>query len=407
VFIVGAYTSFAQQDEEPCKLMLQNGLYKTFNFVRTSNFSQDLKTYFSSDQFKSDFKSSKWTGGISVVIEAVPISLNAGASDTEIDQFQSRVRSSTSLKVEQAFYDYALTTVPDVELARQYTECIEKSRKFGFKLYPTINDQDVSFVISYRKEFDADAMPKLLRLAVINASNVVSTAVVGQPITNNPVITANRDANKDLTLIFETDKGVVTYKVPSEAPGFNKDFPVGTIITSYLNWTEFQNITQNNATNPAGLFWTSRYSKWAPADGRPVPNSKFVTAASQLNIPDLRGMFMRGLNSFDSDEIAAVDPNRKDPDSRSRGSFQSDGFKSHNHGGRTGNDSPDHTHFLPGYKFNASYGGQNSQWLGRPNNGNDYHTDGASTRHQHDISSEGGNETRPKNVAIYYYIRIN
>ncbi len=102
---------------------------------------------------------------------------------------------------------------------------------------------------------------------------------------------------------------------------------VGTIISSFLNWTEFQIITQNNAANPSGPLWSSKYSKWAPADGRTVPNSKFSTAASQVNVLDLRAMFLRGLNSFDpNDEPAPVDPNKKDRDPRNRGSYQADLF---------------------------------------------------------------------------------
>lgn len=397
------------QDEEPCRLILQNGLYKTFNVVKTGNFFQDLKTYFSSDLFRQDFKASKWSGGVSVIVDAIPISLNVGSSESEISQFQERIRNAVNLTVQQNFYDYALTTVPDVELARQYTECVERSRKFGFKLYPTVNEADVSFVINFTKEFNTDPMPRLIRLNVINGINVVSTATVGQPIGNNHVVTADRDANRDLTLIFETDRGVVTYKVPAEPVGFNKDFPVGTIIASYLNWTEFQIITQNNANNPAGPFWTSRYSKWAPADGRPVPNSKFQTASSSASLPDLRGIFLRGLNTFDpSDEPSAVDPLRRDPDSRTRGSFQGEAFKEHNHHGRTGDDAPDHHHNMVGYVFNVDYGDDNTaENLAVPQNNFNQPTTGANTRHRHPISAEGGNETRPKNTAIYYYIRIN
>lgn len=390
--------TYSQVGSEHCRLILQGGLYKNLNIVKTGNFFQDLKTYFASSNFKQDLRDGKWGGSIGVVIDSVPISIGANASDSQISTFQQQITNATSLTVAQSFYDQVQMAVPDVELARQYTECLEKTAEFGFKVIPTVNERDVIFIVSYRKQNTVDAMPKVMLFNVKNGSNVSKSFNVGDFLQDSNAITSDRDPEKDLTLTLQTDKGTVVYPVPADPAGFNKDVPVGTIISSFLNWTEFQIITQNNAANPSGPFWSSRFSKWAPADGRPVPTSKFSTAASQVNVPDLRAMFLRGLNSFDpNDEPAPVDPNKKDPDPRNRGSYQVDIFAKHDHGG--GN----HSHETGIWNGAATtFGGpvfrfeDNNAQFRKP-------VKDSGTI----IKPEGGAETRPKNVAIFYYIRIN
>jgi microcystin-dependent protein len=140
-----------------------------------------------------------------------------------------------------------------------------------------------------------------------------------------------------------------------------------------------------------------------------------------FNAPDLRGMFVRGL-----DAGRGVDP------LRSLGSQQAFAMQAHNHGGNTGFfnaththsfsgttgvDSPDHTHTYnqdTGQAFGTGGGGATINKLTLSNTG------GASTRHthtysgttssgganhQHTITTEGTTETRPVNVAMNWIIK--
>jgi microcystin-dependent protein len=139
-----------------------------------------------------------------------------------------------------------------------------------------------------------------------------------------------------------------------------------------------------------------------------------------FNVPDLRGMFVRGL-----DAGRGVDP------LRALGTQQAFGVELHNHtgitggqsvghshafSGTTGVDSPDHTHGYQGY-INVNAGDTAGASAQGPQNKN---TTGASTRHTHAFSgttatnsvdhthtipSFGTTETRPVNVAMNYIIK--
>jgi len=87
---------------------------------------------------------------------------------------------------------------------------------------------------------------------------------------------------------------------------------------------------------------------------------------------------------------------------------QGDQNKSHNHGGLTGNDSPDHTHkyqhfYLdnPDHSYGVAWG--DATW--HPGYTSES-TGGASTRHIHCINSEGGTEARQKNFTVRIWERI-
>jgi len=167
----------------------------------------------------------------------------------------------------------------------------------------------------------------------------------------------------------------------------NHLLPVGTIISSYLNWDEFQNVTDNNSLCIDFLFH-SKKSFWSPCDGRILdPESKLSLASTNLTkVPDLRGLFLRGFNIMDENEsgygITVVEDG--DPDNhRIRGQRQNDDIKKHSHS----------------YDVNKNdIDGSNSGTSKDP-----------AKKHFKTESTgiSGGEETRPKNMAVYYYIKIN
>ena len=139
---------------------------------------------------------------------------------------------------------------------------------------------------------------------------------------------------------------------------------------------------------------------------------------STFNIPDMRGEFIRYW-----DDGRGVDSGR------GFGTVQGSDFASHNHntgnvsadhihGGNTGNVSNDHSHYYnhaninntpkqPGPEnilnrnsFGANTGGINN------NHFHGFDTGGISNDHSHNVGADGGGESRPRNIALSYFIKF-
>ena len=140
------------------------------------------------------------------------------------------------------------------------------------------------------------------------------------------------------------------------------NLPVGTIVASYLSPRQMK---ENYG------------DEWVLANGDEVSTkTAFYALTGKTKLPDLRGVFIRGLNVHRND-------GKQDPDGQNRaaGDYQPDDFMKHNHSITTAG------------IWHRSFKGEN----GSPR-----------TAHQGDgyTGDNGGKETRPGNVALYYYIKI-
>lgn len=136
---------------------------------------------------------------------------------------------------------------------------------------------------------------------------------------------------------------------------------VGDIIHSML--TEEQFILENGGG-------------WILADGRDVTGSKYATVTGNTTVPDMRGQFVRGKNNGRND-------GQENPDGDVvLGASQSDGNKSHNHA------HAGHVNSGGGYGGTGfTFGGSNQVAT--------YYT-----------SPDGGGESRPKNITVNIFIKI-
>jgi len=136
--------------------------------------------------------------------------------------------------------------------------------------------------------------------------------------------------------------------------------PVGTIVSYFANEA------------PLG---------WLLCDGKKISNESKYKALRDLigtNTPDLRGMFLRGLNNSRND-------GKQDPDGHDRllGSYQADQYRAHRHNLPI-NANP------PGTTWSVEHSGGKGGYDGQ---------------HLRVTDTRGGQESRPKNVAVNYIIK--
>lgn len=126
---------------------------------------------------------------------------------------------------------------------------------------------------------------------------------------------------------------------------------------------------------------------WVLMEGQNVSSSTLGTYGIN-ELPDARGYFVRAHDTHDHD-----DPNRVDLDRSTTlpvGSIQLDEFKQHNHNlGSHG--------LMRTYTLNSSATGGFDNTIGEPN----------IRDLPLQMPNRGGTETRPKNITLYLYIRIN
>ncbi|MCZ2203723.1 tail fiber protein [Bartonella sp. A05] len=163
---------------------------------------------------------------------------------------------------------------------------------------------------------------------------------------------------------------------------------------------------------PAGLIATFAMEKlpegWILCDGKAYLRKQFANLFSAIgeiwgkgdgtttfNVPDLRGMFLRGL-----DNEKGIDKGR------TLGSRQEDSFKAHTHTGKT-KEAGAHTHTYEELSVLENMTAiDDSEWRNVYSKFRTKNTSRAGN-HSHEIilNQTGGEETRPVNVAVVYAIK--
>ncbi len=392
IFLLPVMGLVSYGQDSPCLPLLKDGLYKYVMTTRTASFNGDLKSYFESATFKEDFKSGKWNLGVNGIIPVAEtglmseIGLEFGSSEDKINQFQQSIKEAKSIQINERFYQSTVTAVPDVGLAKAYVECIRGVDKKGF-IVKSVNEtpNNVVFNIGYTKRLNADPMPTVKDFRIIGSTNILQGLKQGDKVTDQFSLSCERYPENGLILSINTDRENLVYVVEASDSGFGKEFPIGSVLTTVLDWNSFSQITEDKPSSE----WDAKKSKWAPADGRSVASSKYQRKIGKNNVPDLRGVFLRGLNKFDPFESTSVADVQKDPEGETRvaGEFQPDIFKSHFHTTeKLTLGHKDHGYDPPAEDLDP--GG----WAGYKRLKTD---------------SKGGLETRPKNVTVFYYVRIN
>lgn len=149
-------------------------------------------------------------------------------------------------------------------------------------------------------------------------------------------------------------------------------------------------------------------SCWVPFDGRDITGSKL--AAYVGSIPNAGGNFLRSQEFGGTYASGNIDPDRTSTSAIA--TAQSDSHKSHNHTASSGSAGA-HTHDF------TDYDNRNCTGFALVESGCDGVAETGSTTltstmasngdHTHTVTvaNDGGNESRPKNLNLWIYIRIN
>lgn len=387
--------TFAQCDY--CNQILEKGIFNQFDEYSDSDFRDFLdiiltkdKTLFTSEYNKNS--SSKGADAAYGVYSAGYDEDNLSVSDKRrlelIKTFYAR-----NNKITNSDRQFISRKTASQSIAASWERCVLNCGTSGLIIKSDGDPNGDEFIVSVEWLPDNRVEAEDKEGILIKNVQVTNGSIVGDGnLKKNEVlmpfgslVTKIKRSNpeNDLIISISTDKyGVRKKNINKVVVKHSNDLPVGTIIQSVLPYKDFMNL---NDQSPV----FSNESLWAPCDGRRVPiDAKYRIYAD--NTPDLRGVFIRGLNSFypNDEGTQPILEERKDIDGiqRRANSFQNDTLKSHSH------------NYTKTHGFGYKTGEPRFEFFG---NG------GGPTFTETGTSLEGGVETRPKNVAVYFFIKIN
>ncbi|WP_157503209.1 hypothetical protein [Mangrovimonas xylaniphaga] len=408
--------NFAQTD---CGKDLQEAFKERYSLNNQQDIYNHFQSFFSLSETELDELSKKHESGESLEgkYEAYAVfwSRNKNKEQFRKKFRELKVRNEAGFTIDNSFYtEYYQETISEKSL-EAYIECIKTLPKTGEDLaggfyYDIVGDLLSGFTFVLKKEPESGQIEeaKIISVSTNNLDfydsyNLKPNALI-RSFTGLSQNMKLKDPNISATLTLNIDGfDPMTIEFPAY-PYAN--FPIGSIIISTLDFNAFSAETKNK------MPYSDRISKWAPADGRDVRNSDYGKRYNQL-VPDMRGQFIRGKNQFFNSQEPQEFANGKDEGIRSdtnKYSYQRDATKLPNSPfiGLTNVDgNHEHTFTDQGTRYNSEEdsGGRT---------GTRYHNtitkktnnDG---KHKHSLKITGGGdpETTPKNIAVYYYIRIN
>jgi hypothetical protein len=167
-------------------------------------------------------------------------------------------------------------------------------------------------------------------------------------------------------------------------------FPIGAIVASLMTYEEF--LKANNH---------SRKDTWLPCDGRILPrNSAYSKATGKSHAPDLRGLFLRGANEMEKERgEKGLDPHYRNIEQKQVGEKQEEMVGKHHH--QLVSAWPPNTVLTNTVLKDAlAVAGHNSKPQHSGDKPNDHD-------HGNHVVENTGKETRPKNMTVNYFVKVD
>ena len=320
-----------------------------------------------------------------------------------LDELRARYSISPDLPLGsqdfEAFASRVLNTDTVAEWSQCKTLCSECQANMGDKQYGIIyrihgqENELFNITFTYLPERETDPVSVVVTGVTVIGGATQTPAVIKrgaslQRYTGYTQTFKRTGAEADVSIRINLE-GRESIRIPVTDKPPEGGLPVGTVIPSILSWEEYAKAAGDT------LPYDSGKNYWAPCDGRTIKDARLYERTTRANAPDLRGVFLRGLNQFapgDESEglIDAVSDKQRDTGPRDADGLQGDGVGAHEH------------------KF---YGG-GARGTGNAESGNKIHyvwygESDPGQSHERDTAKGPTGETRPKNAALHYYIKIN
>jgi hypothetical protein len=421
------------QSLSDCNAALSNDLKDVVNVELQKTFKTWLYEYIRSDQQARQKKkqTATFTGTLATVIEALPTTFSSNGRydnlNTKFRRVEQEVIRDGYLTDEQSAEIITSTFGPN-QLAA-YLACIGAAERLiagegRDGVFHTIGG-DTSEVFWIQVVFKSSTGGRAILKSDIMYANldIVDDLMLRKDVElkrDTPITQYFRrlHPDKEASVIFNFQGGIANVRpiTIGKSRRYKDEVPVGTIVASVLDYRTFlrANHLDPDETDTAKQIWIegTENSKsnaqkniakqilipcdcWSLQGGIRYPHG---------NAPDLRGVFIRGINDFGvaDSTVRPLPEAQKNPDNTLAGQFQDDTFQGHQHqlNGRFNdadepNGSPNSitADNSAGVEVNSKL--RNQRFIGDPI------ADGSG------VSPRSSVETRPNNVTVYYYIKIN
>lgn len=387
VYFISVF-SFGQNVQCDCSAALDASLKDKYSEIQMQDLRIELYEYYQHLQNKEQNGSSNFT--LSSAGEAFTnYGIFGGDMDVENKSHYNKMLNLEKIiqkeqSISEEVFKQIVTDVFSDNQLSAYQSCLDACDSQSGVFYQVTGDLEDVFgvTINFRNNLGKELVT-IKNISMINCDPVGGLVLKREEsILNNRSITQYfRVADKNKPCQLAIDFYDLAFPPIDFGDGYrssHSNAPIGTIVSSVLDYNSFVELNKFKVTNKMSE------AIWVPCDGRNVKASKYGEFVG--NVPDLRGVFLRGVNEYGVDfpGVSLVNATQANPDNVQAGVFQSDSFKAHNHN--------------LGDAGKADWDGKVGENRQRVTNsgGNGIVT-----------SVVGGNETRPKNITVYYYIKIN
>lgn len=401
-FILISYSSLLSAQCSVCVDALKIGVKDEFFKETRHNLDESVNTLYAYDyEFWENYEnSSSKSSSFDAAYKIFSASFSSSNSSSEKKEVFNKQKTSYlySRSLVQNDYEKISQSLISKVAYTAFSDCVKSNCGNGLFIDYETTGEDI--IITVRLVITV-GQPKATVLkinpTVANAVPINYNFQQGVSINPNSSISAlyrRINPKQDAVFSFDFEYYPTKQVIVKRSRHQNIELPVGTIVASVLDYSTYCSINEIEISNDMSNV------TWVPADGRDVTGSLY--GGRQKNIPDLRGTFLRGANVFDENfDPPFKDLRQKDPENRKSNKLQFQDVQPHTH---AVND-PGHSHSVSLAIIDV---GDSGTVAYRPGGFGTPATLGAdSSLTGITIKSNESIETRPTNLSVYYYIKIN